>query len=70
MAKTLTIVGLGGSLANVSRSRTALQAALEGAQAAGAETLLFDIRRLELPMYNARGSGPPVRVHGRKRPNA
>ena len=52
MAKALTIVGLGGSLANFSRSRVALQAALEGAEAAGAETRLLDIRRLDLPMYN------------------
>jgi FMN reductase len=46
------IVGLGGSLASVSRSRAALQAALEGAERAGAETELLDIRRLDLPMYN------------------
>jgi FMN reductase len=51
-AKTLTIVGLGGSLANVSRSRAALQLALEGAANAGAETQLLDIRQLDLPMYN------------------
>jgi FMN reductase len=52
MTKTLTIVGLGGSLANVSRSRAALQLALEGAANAGAETQLLDIRQLDLPMYN------------------
>ena len=52
MAKTVKIVGLGGSLATVSRSRAALQAALEGAERAGAETELLDIRRLDLPMYN------------------
>ncbi|TML65544.1 MAG: NAD(P)H-dependent oxidoreductase [Actinobacteria bacterium] len=39
------IVGLGGSLARISRSRAALQAALEGAERAGAETELLDIRR-------------------------
>ena len=48
----LTIVGLGGSLASVSKSRAALQRALEGAASAGAETLLLDIRELALPMYN------------------
>jgi FMN reductase len=48
----LTIVGLGGSLASVSKSRAALQAALEGAASAGAETQLLDIRELALPMYN------------------
>jgi FMN reductase len=46
------IVGLGGSLARVSRSRAALQAALAGAERAGAETELLDIRRLDLPLYN------------------
>jgi len=52
VAKTLRIVGLGGSMASVSRSRAALQAALDGAERAGAETELLDIRRLDLPMYN------------------
>jgi FMN reductase len=52
MAKALTIVGLGGSLARISRSRAALQTALEGAATAGAETEFLDIRQLGLPMYN------------------
>jgi FMN reductase len=52
MAEALTIVGLGGSLASTSRSRAALETALEGAAATGAETQLFDIRELDLPMYN------------------
>jgi FMN reductase len=52
VAGTLTIVGLGGSLARVSKSRAALQTALEGAANAGAETQLLDIRALDLPMYN------------------
>jgi FMN reductase len=52
MGKTLTIVGLGGSLASVSRSRSALRLAVEGAAGAGAETRLLDIRQLDLPMYN------------------
>jgi FMN reductase len=52
MAETLTIVGLGGSLAEVSKSRAALQVALEGAASAGAETMLLDLRELELPLYN------------------
>lgn len=46
------IVGLGGSLARASTSRAALQKALEGAGAAGAETLLLDLRELDLPMYD------------------
>jgi FMN reductase len=52
MAKTLRIVGLGGSLASVSRSRAALVTALEGAAGAGAHTELLGIRELDLPMYN------------------
>jgi FMN reductase len=52
MTRTLTIVGLGGSLARVSRSRAALQLALEGAASAGAETTLLDLRELALPMYD------------------
>jgi len=50
--ETLSIVGLGGSLASNSKSRAALQTALEGAASAGAETQLLDIRKLDLPMYN------------------
>src|SRR5207253_7913756 len=49
---TPMIVGLGGSLASASKSRAALQRALEGAAAAGAETRLLDLRELDLPMYN------------------
>jgi FMN reductase len=52
MAGKLTIVGLGGSLAQVSRSRAALRVALGGAAEAGAETELLDVRELDLPMYN------------------
>jgi FMN reductase len=49
----MMIVGLGGSLARTSRSRAALERALEGAAAKGAETLLLDLRELGLPMYNS-----------------
>ena len=48
----LKIVGLGGSLAKVSTSRSALRVALEGAASAGAETTLLDLRELDLPMYD------------------
>ena len=58
MVRTLTIVGLGGSMAKVSRSRAALTSALEGAASAGAETQLLDIRELDLPMYNPDDSQP------------
>jgi FMN reductase len=46
------IVGLGGSLRHASTSRAALQRALEGAAAAGAETRLLALRELDQPMYN------------------
>src|SRR5579862_4177973 len=52
MTAGLLIVGLGGSLARVSRSRAALEVALEGAANAGAETALLDLRELGLPMYD------------------
>ena len=51
MTGTLTIVGLGGSMARVSRSRAALRLALDGAQEGGAKTVLLDLRELDLPMY-------------------
>ena len=53
-----TIVGLGGSLALASKSRAALQRALEGAAAAGAETKLLDLRELDLPLYNPDADRP------------
>jgi FMN reductase len=53
------IVGLGGSLATVSRSREALRVALAGAEDGGAETLLLDLRQLGLPMYNPESRDPP-----------
>jgi FMN reductase len=48
----LMIVGLGGSLSKISRSRAALSVALHGAAGAGADTQLLDIRDLDLPMYD------------------
>jgi FMN reductase len=52
MRDSLMIVGLGGSMARVSRNRAALVSVLEGAANAGAGTELLDIRELDLPMYN------------------
>ena len=46
------VVGLGGSLREASRSRAALEVALDGAAGAGATVELLDLRRLELPMYS------------------
>ena len=60
----LKIVGLGGSLAKVSRSRAALRVALEGAVGAGAETTLLDLRELDLPMYNPDDENATVAAAG------
>src|SRR5437868_3328407 len=51
MADRIKVVGLGGSLAEHSSSLAALKVALQGADQAGAETGLLDIRELDLPMY-------------------
>jgi FMN reductase len=52
------IAGLGGSIAEVSRSRAALEVALAGAEDAGAETQLLDLRELDLPMFNPEAQEP------------
>ena len=49
----MRVVGLGGSLATGSKSRAALATALMGAEEAGAETDLLDLRELDLPMYSS-----------------
>lgn len=54
----MRIVGLGGSLAARSRSRTALEKALAGALEAGAEIELLDIRQLDLPLYSPDAEAP------------
>ncbi len=50
---TIKVVGLGGSLADDSTSLSALKVALQGAAAAGAEVQLFDIREMDLPMFDS-----------------
>jgi len=45
------VVGLGGSLRSRSRSLSALEVALGAAEAAGAQTRLFDLRQLDLPLF-------------------
>lgn len=62
MKDRLTVVGLGGSLSKQSSSLAALKIALEGAAETGAQTELFDIRQLELPMYDPANSNPPDSV--------
>lgn len=52
MMQALKVVGVGGSMASTSSSLAALTIALEGAAEAGAETRLFDIRSLNLPIFN------------------
>ena len=46
------ITGLGGSMSPTSTSRAALRIAVDAAEQAGAEVELFDIRELNLPMFN------------------
>jgi NAD(P)H-dependent FMN reductase len=48
----MTIVGLGGSLRRGSTSLSALERALAGAETAGADTALLDLRDLDLPMFD------------------
>lgn len=48
-------MGIGGSLAARSSSRSALRCALAGAAASGASTTLFDVRDLHLPFYQPDG---------------
>ena len=65
MKSQLTVVGLGGSLAEHSSSLAALKIALEGAAEAGAKTDLLDIRQLSLPMYDpGTENNPPESVRG------
>jgi FMN reductase len=51
MEEPVKVVGLGGSLAPASKSLAALKIAMRGAESAGAQVELFDIRVLDLPMY-------------------
>jgi FMN reductase len=60
MARPVRVIGLGGSLRAASTSRTALQAALEGAAADGADTQLIWVRDLDLPLYTAERATPPA----------
>ena len=58
MSKPLRVVGLGGSMARVSRSRAALVVAMDGVAAAGGTTELLDLRELDLPMYDPDANEP------------
>ena len=60
----MKIVGLGGSLREPSRSRAALEVALDGAARAGAMVELLDLHRLQLPMFSPElEADPPAVVH-------
>ena len=50
--RSVRVVGLGGSLRELSTSRAALQVALEGAAASGAGVELIWVRELGLPLYS------------------
>src|SRR4051794_9970763 len=55
----IRVVAVGGSLSEDSTSLAAVRIALQGAVDAGAQTTLFDIRTLELPMYAPNEAAPP-----------
>src|SRR6058998_2220082 len=58
----IRVVGIGGSLSPASSSLAALKIAIEGAEEAGAATQVFDIRALDLPMYNPSEKNVPAAV--------
>lgn len=55
--RPLRMVGLGGSMGSGAQSRMVMEASLAMAAEAGAETVIVDIRELDLPVYN-----PDLRV--------
>jgi FMN reductase len=58
MASSVRVAGLGGSLREGSTSLTALQTALAGAAAAGAQSSVIRVRDLDLPMYSPERATP------------
>ena len=58
MARRVKVVGVGGSLRAESTSRSALQAALDGAASSGANAELIWVRDLDLPFYTAERAIP------------
>jgi len=60
MPRPVRVTGLGGSLRHESTSRTALQTALDGVLAAGAQPRMLSVRDLDLPMYSAEQAVPPA----------
>jgi FMN reductase len=62
MKDRIRVVGIGGSMSPGSSSLAALKIAIEGAREAGAETEVFDIRALGLPMYDPTVKDVPAAV--------
>jgi FMN reductase len=58
MGRPVRVVGVGGSLRAASTSRTALQVALDGATASGADAEPIFVRDLNLPLYSAEHAPP------------
>jgi FMN reductase len=58
----IRVLGLGGSLAEPSRSLEVLRIALEGAEEAGARAELLSVRQLDLPFYRPDHPAPPESV--------
>src|SRR4051812_5203469 len=56
------IIGLGGSFAPKSTSLAALRIAIEAAAEAGAQVEVFDIREINLPMFDPSIKEPPASV--------
>jgi len=58
--RQIRVVGIGGSIRKGSTSLATLTIGLEGASEAGAATELFDVRSLELPLYNPEIDDAPL----------
>lgn len=63
MAHPVHVVGMDGSMRTPSTSLTALRVAIEGAAAAGADTDLIELGRLDLPFYTPEIASPPAGRH-------
>ncbi|MCU0499789.1 MAG: NAD(P)H-dependent oxidoreductase [Anaerolineae bacterium] len=59
---TIKVVGLGGGLLRRSISLEVLKVALSGASDAGANTMLFDLNQMTLPMYTPEYSAVPPSI--------
>ena len=62
MQDEVQIIGLGGSLAENSTSLAALKIALSGAEEAGAQIKIFDVREMNLPFFTPGMEAPDAAV--------